>query len=110
MKPDIRDTTVLPWRDFADAPGVRYKTLRHHPDRLGITILLQFDAGAHYPTHRHPGGEEYYVLDGTLQDGAAEYGAGTFVYHAPGSVHRPASRTGCTLLVVLPRHIERLDA
>jgi hypothetical protein len=81
MKPDIVPTTAVEWRAFADAPGVRYKVLRHHADRRGITVL----------------------------DGAHEYGAHTYVYQPPGSVHRPASRTGCTLLVTLPAHIERLD-
>ena len=107
---DILDTAALPWRDFDDAPGVRYKVLRHHEGRRGITLLLQFAPGASYPAHRHPEGEDYYVLDGTLQDGARSYGAHTFVHHAPGSVHGPASPTGCTLLVVLPAHIERVDA
>ncbi len=109
MKPEILDTAALAWRDFEAAPGVRFKVLRQHAGRRGITLLLQFDAGAHYPAHRHPEGEEYYVLDGTLQDGGREYGAHTFVWHPPGSVHRPASRTGCTLLVTLPQHIEPVD-
>jgi len=110
VKPEIVATADRAWRAFEDAPGVRYKVLRHHPDRRGITLLLQFEPGAHYPTHRHPEGEEYYVLEGTLVDGAREYGAQTYVYQPPGSVHRPASRTGCTLLVILPAHIERIDA
>ena len=110
MSPDIVAVDARPWRDFAEAPGVRYKVLRHHAGRRGITLLLQFDAGAAYPTHRHPEGEEYFVLDGSVQDGGHSYGAHTFVYHPPGSAHRPASSTGCTLLVTLPAHIERLDA
>jgi anti-sigma factor ChrR (cupin superfamily) len=105
-RPEIVDAAALEWRGFPAAPGVRYKVLRHHAERRGITLLLQFDAGASYPVHRHPEGEEYYVLEGTLLDGGREYGPGTFVYHAPGSAHRPASRTGCTLLVTLPAHIE----
>jgi anti-sigma factor ChrR (cupin superfamily) len=83
--------------------------LRHHAERRGITLLLQFEPGARYPAHRHPAGEEYYVLEGTLQDGSHEYGPHTFVYQPPGSVHSPRTRDGCTLLVVLPEHIERLD-
>lgn len=110
MKPEVVATGTLPWRDFSDAPGVRYKVLRQHAGRRGITLLLHFDPGAQYPAHRHPEGEEYYVLEGTLLDGGDEYGPHTFVYQRPGSAHRPTSRTGCTLLVSLPAHIERLDA
>jgi len=109
MQPDVLDTAAIEWRSFADAPGVRYKVLRHHAGRTGITLLLEFAPGASYPAHRHPSGEEYYVLEGMLQDGPREYGPHTYVWHPPGSVHRPASRTGCTLLITLPAHIERLD-
>jgi anti-sigma factor ChrR (cupin superfamily) len=110
MKPDVLDVNSLPWRDFDRAPGVRYKVLRHHEGRRGITLLLRFEPGAHYPAHRHPAGEEYYVLEGTLEDGAHSYGPHTYVYQPPGSAHRPASPTGCVLLVTLPAHIELLDA
>lgn len=103
-------TREKPWREFPEAPGVRYKVLRHHAERRGITLLLQFDPGAAYPTHRHPRGEEYYVLQGSLQDGSRTYGAETYVYQPPGSAHRPVSPTGCTLLVTLPAHIEVLDS
>lgn len=109
MTAQIVDSHAQPWREFPEARGVRYKVLRHHPERRGITLLLRFDAGAVYPAHRHPEGEEYYVLHGTLQDGGRTYGAETYVFHPPESAHRPSSPTGCTILVVLPAHIELLD-
>lgn len=110
MTPKVLDTGSVEWRGFDDAPGVQYKVLRHHEGRRGITLLLRFDAGARYPTHRHPEGEEYYVLDGDLKDGTHTYGPHTYVYHPPGSVHTPVSPNGCTLLITLPAHIERTDA
>jgi anti-sigma factor ChrR (cupin superfamily) len=110
MKPDVLDVESLPWQDFEDAPGVRYKVLRHHAGRRGVTLLLRFDPGARYPAHRHPDGEEYYVLEGSLQDGTRSYGPHTYVYQPPGSTHRPESAAGCVLLVTLPAHIEILDA
>ena len=110
MTREIVDTRTRDWKTFAEAPGVRYKVLRHHAGRRGITLLLQFDAGAVYPAHRHPDGEEYFVLEGNVQDGGRSYGAHTYVYHPPGSTHQPASPSGCTLFVVLPAAIERLDA
>jgi len=30
------------------------------------TILLKFEAGAVYPYHNHPGGEEVFVLEGDV--------------------------------------------
>ena len=53
----------LEWREFKDAPGVSYKTLRKHEDG-GLTILLKFEPGARYHTPRHPAGEEYFILEG----------------------------------------------
>ena len=102
----IVDTESMSWRSFPEAEGVRYKVLRHHKDRVGITLLLQFDAGASYPAHRHPEGEEYFVLEGSLEEAGVRYGTGSYVYHPPGSVHQPRSAAGCTLLITLPAHIE----
>ena len=108
MQAKILDTRKMDWRDFADAPGVHYKVLRHHEAREGITLMLQFEPGASYPAHRHPLGEEYYVLEGSLEEAGVTYGAGTFVHHPPGSTHRPQSARGCVLLITLTAHIELL--
>ena len=103
-------TDSIPWRVFPEATGVEYKVLRKHAEHGGSTLLLRFAPGADYPTHRHPRGEEYYVLSGTLADGSHTYRTGDYIYYAPGSVHRPSSPDGCTVLVVLPARVEMLDA
>ncbi len=46
--------------------GIFVKVLRHdEQNRRAPTILLKFEAGASYPYHNHPGGEEVFVLEGT---------------------------------------------
>lgn len=102
------DTAGLPWRPTPYA-GVQWKKLRYDADTGQSAVLLKFEPGAGYGAHRHPGGEEYIVLEGSLEDGGRTYGAGTYVHHPPGSVHRPASRDGCLLFVRLPRPIEVVD-
>ena len=102
------ETAAIPWRT-SPYPGVRWKKLRFDERSGESAVLLQFEAGARYGTHRHPGGEQYYVIDGTLQDGGRSYGPGTYVHHPPGSVHRPSSADGCLLFVTLPRPIEDLE-
>lgn len=96
----------LEWRIFPEATGVAYQLLRRHPAGGGSTLLLRFAPGADYPAHRHPAGEEYFVLDGSLDDGGRTHRAGDYIYYPPGSVHRPSSREGCTVLVVLPARVE----
>lgn len=100
------DTHSMPWRPFAEAPGVAFKTLKTHRPGTGVTLLLRFDPGADYPAHRHPAGEEYHVLEGALIDGGRSYGVGTYVWHPPGSVHRPRSEVGAVVLVFLREGIE----
>jgi quercetin dioxygenase-like cupin family protein len=107
--PERLATDSIPWRVFPEAIGVEYKVLRKHAEHGGSTLLLRFAPGADYPAHRHPRGEEYYVLSGTLNDGAHTYHAGDYLYYAPGSVHRPSSRDGCTVLVVLPARVEMVE-
>lgn len=100
----------MPWRPFAEAPGVSFRVLKTHRPGTGVTLMLRFEPGAAYPAHRHPGGEEYYVLEGELTDGGRSWGAGTYVWHEPGSVHAPRSGPGAVVLVVLPEGIELVSA
>jgi anti-sigma factor ChrR (cupin superfamily) len=102
------DSEALPWRDTPHE-GVRWKKLAFDRETGRSAVLLRFEPGATYGAHAHPGGEEYWVLDGSLEDGGRTYGAGTYVRHPPGSVHRPASRAGCLLFVSLPRPIDPVE-
>ena len=107
---DVVHTDALEWREFEEAPGVTYKLLRRHEQDDGTTVIIRFSAGSSYPAHRHPRGEEYYLLEGTLEDARGRYEAGDHVYYPPGSAHRPHSRTGCTVLVFLPARVEALES
>ena len=56
--------------------------------------------------HSHPGGEFSYVIDGEYFDGDMEgkvvrtYPAGSTVFYAQGSSHRPLSRDGANILYI----------
>jgi anti-sigma factor ChrR (cupin superfamily) len=104
----VVESDELPWRE-SPYSGVRWKKL-YYDERSGCSaVLLRFEPGASYGTHRHPEGEEYLVLDGSLEDGGRSYGRGTYVRHAPRSVHRPSSKEGCLLFVTLSCPIEELE-
>ena len=96
-----------PWRPTPHA-GVEWKKLRHDRGTGLSTVLLRFEPGARTGRHRHPDGEQYFVLEGSLEDGGRTWGAGTYVHHPPGSVHAPRSEEGCLLFVTLPRAIEEV--
>lgn len=95
----------VPWRDTPHE-GVRWKKLYFGGAGQGSAVLLEFAPGASYGAHRHPAGEEYLVLEGSLEDGGRTWAAGSYVRHPAGSVHRPSSQEGCLLFVTLPAPIE----
>ena len=101
------DPAELPWRPSPYA-GVEWKKLRYDPASGASAVLLRFAPGATYGRHRHPAGEEYWVLEGSLEDGGRTWSAGSYVHHPPGSAHRPASAEGCLLYVTLGAPIEEL--
>lgn len=70
------------------------------------TILLKFDAGASYPLHDHPGGEEIFVLEGDIKLGKDELKAGDYLFTAVGNRHRVSTKNGCVVLLKAPREVE----
>jgi anti-sigma factor ChrR (cupin superfamily) len=65
------------------------------------TSFVKFEPGSYFPAHRHPLGEEIYVVEGTFSDENGDYPAGTYIRNPPGSHHKPFTRDGCTLFVKL---------
>jgi len=102
------DTAAGEWRETPYV-GVRWKKLHFDRETGRSAVLVKFEPGAVYDVHRHPAGEEYYVIEGSLEDGGKTWGTGSYVYHPPGSAHRPASKEGCVLLISLPKPVEPLD-
>lgn len=75
-------------------------------DRVGdeaavATSLVRYAKGTRFPTHAHPQGEEFLVLDGTFSDEHGDYPAGTYVRNPNGTRHAPFSDAGCLLFVKL---------
>lgn len=67
-------------------------------------VLLRLAPGKGYPIHDHTVAEEVFVLDGIYIDPDADkdkqYGAGSYLYYAPGSKHNATTTTGCTFMVM----------
>lgn len=73
-------------RDLPAGPGVR-------------VWVVDMAPGAQWPVlDHHETGEWYYVIRGEVIEGQARHGAGTYVYFAPDSRHRPHTETGVRLI------------
>ena len=66
-----------------------------------VSSIVRYDAGAEFPSHDHPGGEEILVLEGVFSDEHGHWPAGTYLLNPEGFRHAPFSVDGCTLFVKL---------
>lgn len=83
-------------------PGVERRMLfRIGDEKARATSIVRYARGSRFPPHRHPGGEEFLVLEGTFEDEAGDYPSGSYVRNPPGSAHAPGSTDGCTIFVKL---------
>ena len=70
-------------------------------ERARATSIVRYAAGARFPHHQHPGGEEILVLSGTFSDEDGHYPAGWYLRNPPGSGHQPFSDDGAVIFVKL---------
>ena len=61
--------------------------------------LVRWAPGTYFPTHRHWGGEEIFVLAGTFADDHGMYPQGSWLRSPHGSIHTPYSKAGCVIYV-----------
>jgi anti-sigma factor ChrR (cupin superfamily) len=91
--------------------GVAVRRLFVDPEADRVTMLVRMTPGASYPSHRHAGVEECYVLEGDLYSHDFEMRAGDYQRLDGGSVHGvQATRQGCLLFIVSSLHDELLSA
>ncbi|GAA3921429.1 cupin domain-containing protein [Litoribacillus peritrichatus] len=97
----VIDTESMGWV-ASPAPGVLRKPLARSDDEIGhVTSVVQYAAGSSFSAHKHPMGEEIFVLDGVFSDETGDYGKGTYLRNPPGSFHTPFSKEGCVIFVKL---------
>jgi len=92
-------------------PGIQSKVLAVDPDRGVVTMLIRADAGAVYPSHRHSGPEECYVIRGSVVIDGRVLRAGDFHHADADSEHGEITTAeGAEVLIVgaiddyLPSH------
>ena len=101
------DLRAIEW-ETGRRPGIARKLVRGN--RLGeYTTFLRLDPGVRFPSHRHPSGEELFVVEGRIRIEGRWYEAGCFVYTPPGGVHDVFSDTGAVMLIRMPGPAEMLE-
>jgi quercetin dioxygenase-like cupin family protein len=100
------------------SPGVSSRILRRHDDR-GLTFLVRMQPGSRAPTHGHAGGEETYLLRGSLRivDRTDRGGTllpdvvlseGQYFFAPPGETHSGVAEGETAFLVVAPGGVQRI--
>ncbi|MBE8726110.1 cupin domain-containing protein [Flavobacterium hungaricum] len=110
MEKQITRTSEINWKPLIEegvnTNGISVKTLCFDPIAKRPTAFLsKFEAGASYPNHVHPAGEQIYVLEGEVRSGKDELKQGDYLYMPPGSTHSVYSKTGCILLFIVPEEV-----
>lgn len=102
-------TNEIEWQplDEENVSGIYVKSLLFDEDtKHSPTILLKFDAGATYPLHNHPAGEEIFVLEGDIKLGKDELYAGDYLFTAVNNKHRVSTKNGCVVLLKAAKEVE----
>jgi anti-sigma factor ChrR (cupin superfamily) len=98
----VINTRALPWTPSPSLSVWRKRLHRVGPGESGqVTSIVRYEAGATFPVHDHPEGEEIFVLDGIFSDEHGDWPAGTWLLNPEGFRHAPFSRDGCLLFVKL---------
>ncbi len=117
MKTDMKDyivnTNNIAWKPLneegVDTKGISVKVLRYDEStNRAPSFMLKFNAGAKYPFHNHPGGEEVMVLEGSAFFNDTELFAGEYLYTPKDFKHSVHSKNGCVLLFNVPEEVEIL--
>jgi anti-sigma factor ChrR (cupin superfamily) len=89
-----------PWAD-TPLPGIQIRVLSTDEARGMATMLIRATPGAVYPSHRHSGPEECYVIRGSVIIDGRVLRAGDFHHADAGSDHGEITTTeGAEVLIV----------
>jgi anti-sigma factor ChrR (cupin superfamily) len=91
-----------------ELPGVFLKVLFNDTGRGYTTAMVRMTPGTHYPSHKHAGVEELYLLEGDLSVDDMAMQAGDYCRGEAGSIHKEiVTENGC-LFVVTSSHQDQL--
>lgn len=113
IKNYIANSESMEWQPLEEdgvyTKGIFVKILHfNNQTKRAPTFLLKFDAGASYPYHNHPAGEEAFVLEGEVYFNEQKLIKGDYLYTPPTFKHAVKTETGCIILFIVPEEVEIL--
>jgi quercetin dioxygenase-like cupin family protein len=90
----------IPWTDFPDGTGARFRLLSVDPGSGGWTTIMRFPEGVQIPMHLHLGAVEIYTISGTWSYQEGRLTAGGYAYEPSGVIHEPDSESEVELFIV----------
>ncbi|GAA6206924.1 cupin domain-containing protein [Cognatishimia sp. WU-CL00825] len=85
-----------------------------HSSTSENVALVRWAPNTRFNAHRHWGGEEIFVLEGTFQDEHGDYPAGSWIRSPHLSQHKPFTEEGCLIYVktghLTPDHLAQWAA
>lgn len=94
----VVESSCAEWQ-ASETPGREVLPLYEDSAYPECMRLVRLAPGTRLAAHDHPGGEEVYVISGTLADDEGTYAQGSWLRFPDGSRHQPFSDEGCTLYV-----------
>ncbi len=98
---DDRVQFAIPTHEREFVPGLvdGLSVLPLHQHGTESVALVRWAPGTVFRKHRHYGGEEILVLEGTFEDEHGQYPEGTWLRNPSDSIHTPFSTEGCLIWV-----------
>jgi anti-sigma factor ChrR (cupin superfamily) len=91
------------WKEVA--PGISCKLLATDMEKNRVSMLVRLAPGTDYPSHRHAGMEEVYMLEGELRVDDKRLYPGDYLRSEADTVdHRVWSETGCSCVLLTSYH------
>ena len=94
---------LIPYKRYGEKTNdLSWLPISKNNDSKIEVYLIKFDPGSSSNFHRHNGNEEFYVIDGELQDADGKiFKKGDFVTFEPGTEHNSHTKNGCLLIVFM---------
>ena len=101
---NIKNLNFQPFDNYGKpVKGMSWHKISYDKKNGGFgTYILKMDPGTKSLPHIHQGFEEFYVIDGELEDADGKiFKKGDFVIFEPGSSHYSNTKNGCLLIVFM---------